>query len=204
VGSSLVKMSVKFYSIKDEVRIVGFDDGPFTRGDSEVIVVGSVFRGGMWMDGVLSTTVSVDGLDATVKLVSLMGRCRFKDVRVIMVDGIAFGGFNIVDIHGLYLQTKLPVIVVTRDMPNFQDIESALKHLPDTKTRWDLIKNAGEPRPVETRAGKFVYIQTAGIDFSDAEAIVKLSATRSLLPEPIRVSHLIAQGIVKGQSKGNA
>ena len=197
-------MPAKFYQVKDEVRIVGFDDGPFRRGDRDVIVVGSVFRGGLWLDGVLSTKVTVDGLDSTDRLATLMSACRFKDVRVIMIDGIAFGGFNIVDINRLSDEAKLPVIAVTRDMPDFTGIRNALTHLPESELRWSLIERAGEPKTVETRGGKTVCIQHAGIEFKDAEAIVKVSATRSLLPEPIRVSHLIAQGIVKGQSTGRA
>ena len=197
-------MATKFYSIKDEVRILGLDDGPFKRGDAEVLVVGAVFRGGSWMDGVLSTKVSVDGLDSTEKLVSLIRGCRFKDLRVIMLDGIAFGGFNVVDINRLYSETELPVIVVTRDMPDFKEIRGALRNLPDSGVRWKMMKDAGEPKAVETRDSKQVFIQTAGINFKDAEAIVKLSATRSLIPEPIRVAHLIAQGIVSGESKGKA
>jgi len=195
---------MKFYSIKDEVRVLGVDDGPFKRGDADVLVVGVVFRGGNWMDGVLSMRVAVDGLDATDKLVSLVKGCRFKDLRVVMLDGIAFGGFNVVDINRLYSETKLPVIVVTRDKPDFKEIKAALKNLPDSEVRWGYMRDAGEPKPVEVKDGKLVYIQTAGIKFTDAEAIVKLSATRSLIPEPIRVAHLIAQGVVSGESKGKA
>jgi uncharacterized protein len=195
---------MNFYAIKDEVRIIGFDDGPFRRGDRETLIVGCAFRGGRWIDGVLSTKAEVDGLDATDRLAALMKASRFKDARVLMMDGIAFGGFNIVDINRLSRQTGLPTIAVTRDMPDFALIEAALRHLSDFETRWNLIKAAGRPRPVETRPLKSVYIQAAGIDFPDAEAVVKLSATRSLIPEPLRVAHLIAQGIVSGQSKGKA
>jgi uncharacterized protein len=195
---------VSFYAVKDEVRIIGFDDGPFRRGDRETLIVGAVFRGGRWMDGVLSAKVSVDGLDSTDTLISLLKRCRFRDVRVVMLDGIAFGGFNVVDIGRVYDETGLPAVAVARKMPDFDAIKAALSHLPDAEERWKLIKKAGTPRPVETKPGKTVHIQAAGIRFDDAEAIVKLSATRSLLPEPIRVAHLIAQGIVLGESKGNA
>jgi len=197
-------VAARFYAIKDEVRIIGFDDGPFRRGQETTLVVGAVYRGGRSMDGLVSTQVAVDGLDSTVRLASLINASRFRDVRVIMVDGIAFGGFNVVDIHGLYKDTGIPVIAVTRDMPDFNAIEAALRHLPDSQTRWRLIKSAGEPAPVETRPGKSVHIQSAGISVGDAQAIVKISATRSLIPEPIRVAHLVAQGIVSGQSKGKA
>jgi len=38
----------------------------------------------------------------------------------------------------------------------------------------------------------------------DAEEIIRLSTTRSAIPEPVRVAHLIAAGVVTGESKGNA
>ncbi|MFH0863262.1 MAG: DUF99 family protein [Candidatus Altiarchaeota archaeon] len=197
-------MAVSFYSIKDEVRILGFDDGPFRRGDRETLVVGCVFRGGRWMDGVMSTKVAVDGLDSTEKLTSLVKARRFRDVRVVMVDGIAFGGFNVLDIGDLFEETGIPVIAVTRDMPDFEAIKAALKHTAEWQRRWTLIKAAGEPAAVEVRGGKRIHIQAAGIGFDDASSIVRLSATRSKVPEPLRVAHLIARGIVTGQSRGKA
>lgn len=197
-------MTSKFYRIKDEIRVLGLDDGPFERGDREVIVVGTVFRGGSFLDGVLSTSVEVDGLDSTDKLIELIKGTKFKDLRVIMLDGLAFGGFNLVDIHRLYDETVLPVIVVVRSKPNFAEIKAALENLPNKEERWSLIERAGEVTAVSTKPGKKIHIQFAGIREEDAREIVKLSSTRSLIPEPIRVAHLIAQGIVLGESKGKA
>jgi len=194
----------KFYRVKPEVRILGFDDGPFKRSDKDVLVVGVVYRGGSFLDGVVSTKVNVDGLDATRKLVTLVKKTRFKDVRVIMLDGLAFGGFNMVDMEALHEKTQLPVIAVTRDMPDFAKISKALDHLPNKKKRWRCIEKAGEPVAVATKPGRRIYMQYSGLRQEDAAAIVRLSATHSLLPEPIRVAHLVAQGIVLGESKGKA
>ena len=47
-------------------------------------------------------------------------------------------------------------------------------------------------------------MQICGIERIDAEKIVKLSTTRSAIPEPLRVAHIIAAGIVNGESKGRA
>ena len=47
-------------------------------------------------------------------------------------------------------------------------------------------------------------MQTSGISKEDAQKIVTLSTTRSAIPEPIRVAHIIAAGITTGESKGNA
>ncbi len=196
--------NTRFYRIKDEVRILGLDDAPFKRGDASVLVVGTVFRGGTVLDGVLSTRVAVDGIDATERVVELISSCKFKDLRVLMLDGLGFGGFNLVDIQRVYRDTGLPVIAIVRKKPDFAEIFAALDNLGDKPLRVGIIEKAGEPVAVETRKNKWIFMQHVGVSESDAAELVRLSATRSLIPEPIRVAHLIAQGIVLGQSRGKA
>lgn len=199
--------NVRFYRIKNEIRILGLDDAPFKRTDKDVIVVGVVMRGGSYVDGILSTRVGVDGLDATEKIVSLIRGCKFKDLRVVMLDGLGFGGFNLVDIKKVFQETNLPVIVSVRKMPDFEEIKKALKlNLSHFTRRWGCVKKAGKPRKVEfpAKPGKYAYIQTSGLRIKDAEEIVRLSTTRSLVPEPLRLAHLIASGIVLGESRGRA
>lgn len=195
----------KFYSIKDEVRILGIDDSPFEpKSSGRVLIVGAIMRGGSCLDGVLSSDVEVDGLDATRRVVEMAGNTSHRDLRVVMLDGLGFAGFNLVDIQEVYMETGLPVIVVVRQKPDFDKIKSALQNLPDFSFRWGCIEKAGEPHQVESRDGKSIYIQVHGISLEDAREIVKLSATRSLIPEPIRVAHLIASGIILGESRGRA
>src|SRR4030066_1596442 len=119
-----------------------------------------------------------------------------KQLRVIMLDGVTFAGFNVVDIKRLASETQLPTIAVTRDEPNFKDIHEALRNLPRSEERWKAVQNAGKIVRVYTRSKKErVFIETAGISDGDAEKIVKLTSTRSSVPEPLRVAHLIASGI---------
>ena len=161
------------------------------------LIVGVVFRGGSWLDGIMSTRVEVDGFDATDKIASMVNSSPHrKQLRVIMLDGVTFAGFNVVDIKRLASETQLPIIAVTRDEPNFEDIHEALKNLPRSEERWKAVQNAGKIVRIYTRNKKErVFIETAGIDNGDAEKIVKLTSTRSSVPEPLRVAHLIASGI---------
>ena len=96
--------------IKPEIRILGIDDGFFLKGDKETLLVGVVFRGGFWLDGILSTQVAVDGMDATEKIIEMVMSSRYDDLRVIMLSGITVAGFNTIDITDLNRQTGLPVI----------------------------------------------------------------------------------------------
>lgn len=188
----------RFRVIKPEIRVLGVDDGVFTpHVKGFALVVGVVFRGGYWLDGVMRTKVKVDGLDATSKIVSMIvDSPHYRQLRVIMLDGVTCAGFNVVDIEKLNAKTGLPVIVVSRDKPNFAEIRAALKHLPDSEKRWKTIQKAGELFEVSTRGKRAkIFMEVAGVCEEDARKIVQLTATRSNVPEPLRVAHLVASGI---------
>ena len=94
--------------IKCELRILGIDDGHFSKQDKDAIVIGTVFRGGKWMDGVLSTHVKIDGYDSTENLIHLVRKSKhFGQLRCIMINGIALGGFNVIDINSEIRQVLL-------------------------------------------------------------------------------------------------
>jgi endonuclease V-like protein UPF0215 family len=194
----------KFRIIKQEIRILGVDDSPFpSHTTDEVMLVGTVFRAGTWLDGVLSTYIHGDGTDATEKISEMVKNSRNLDqLGVIMLDGITFGGFNIVNIRQIFESTGIPVIVIMRKFPNFERIKKALKKFDDWEDRWANVIEAGEVYSVDRPEP--VYIQIHGIEREDAEDIVRLSTTRSSIPEPLRVAHIIAAGIVTGESKGSA
>jgi len=188
----------KFPTIKPEIRVLGVDDGVFTpHVESWVLVVGVVFRGGYWLDGVMHTKIMVDGFDATEKISKMVTESpHCKQLRVIMLNGITFAGFNVVDIKTLNAATNLPVIAVTREKPDLQDIRAALKHLPKSEERWQAVLNAGAVSELSTRReDEKIYLHAAGISNADAAKIVRLTSTRSNIPEALRVAHHVASGI---------
>lgn len=188
----------KFGVIKQEIRVLGVDDGffrPHTRGSA--LVVGVVFRGGYWLDGAMSTKVAIDGFDSTERIASMiLDSPHHKQLRVIMLNGVTFAGFNVANIQELNERTRLPVIAVTRDKPDFHQIQQAVGKLPKPQKRWKAILSAGKIFEVTTKAkSEKVYMEMAGISEEDARKIVRLTSTRSSIPEALRVAHLIASGI---------
>lgn len=187
-----------FRVVKPEIRVLGVDDGVFTpHVEAWVPVVGVVFRGGYWLDGVMHTNIAVDGFDATEKISSMITNSpHYRQLRVIMLNGITFAGFNVVDIKALHAATGLPVIAVTREKPNLAEIRAALKHLPKCEERWSAVLNAGDLVEVATRRAKErIYVHVAGISAEDARKVLRLTSTRSNVPEALRVAHLIASGV---------
>ena len=193
--------------IKKESRILGVDDSPFNKfKDKECLVIATVFRGGNYMDGLLSTKVRVDGTDATIKLTQIIRKTKhIGQLQCIMIDGIALAGFNVVDIQKLNKNVGLPVIVIIRRKPNFNKIETALKRANKKtwKKKLGLMKKAGKIFKIKIK-NKNLYFQVAGIKEKKAKDIIKVSATHAIIPEPLRIAHIIASGIVLGESRGRA
>jgi endonuclease V-like protein UPF0215 family len=167
------------------------------------MLVGTVFRAGNWLDGVLSTYIHGDGTDGTEKIIDMVKNSRnLGQLGVIMLDGITFGGFNLVNIREIFESTGVPVIVIMRKIPNFERIKKALKRFDDWELRWANLLEAGQVYKIDN--SEPVYIQIYGIKLEDAEEIVRISTTRSAIPEPLRVAHIIAAGIISGESRGSA
>ena len=186
--------------IKKEIRIIGIDDSPFNKfKDKEVLVVGVIMRGGLFVDGVLSTRVDVDGSNATSKIAKMINKCKFKpQLQCIFLNGIAVAGFNVVDVRQLSKETRIPVVVVIRTNPDIAKIKDTLAKIRQ-KNKIKLIEKAGKVIQIDN-----VFVQLIGIDLEKAKEILRIVCTRSLIPEPLRLAHIIAAGITTGESKGRA
>jgi endonuclease V-like protein UPF0215 family len=195
---------MQFRAIKKEIRILAWDDGPFKfRSRGKDILVGVIFRGGQFMDGLLKTEVEIDGHDATERIVDKILKTRHKDIRIVMLDGITFAGFNTVDIKKVHDRTGLPVIVVNRKKPNLERFMKTLKGMPYSEERLKAVRHAGPLYSVNVK-NKRVYLQSYGIERKDVKEIIKTTSTNSVMPEPLRAAHLIANGFILGESVGRA
>jgi endonuclease V-like protein UPF0215 family len=190
--------------MKKQIRILGIDDSPFNFNQKFSTVIGVVMRGGEYLDCVLSRTITVDGIDSTNVCVDMVNKTRYKEqLRAIMIDGIAFGGFNIINIKELFNETGVPVISITRDEPNYESMKKVLiNNFKNWKSRFNIIQE-GDLHKINTNY-KPIYIKYIGISNIEAKEIIKLSTIRGVIPEPIRIAHLIASGITKGESYGKA
>ena len=180
-------------------NVVGFDDGPFLkhhRGD--VKVVGAVFAS-QRLDGVLVGRVRRDGANATRELIRLVADSRYAEhLQLVMLQGIALAGFNVVDVRELSRQLGLPALVVARHAPDNEGIRRALlKHVANGLAKWSLIEQLGPMEPMSR-----VYVQRVGLSRAEAEAVLGRFAFHGHVPEPLRVAHLVAGALDSGQSRG--
>ncbi len=187
--------------IKPEIRVLGIDDSALI--DPNVVIIGAFMRGGDQLDGVLSSKITRDGMDATDRIVEMVKGSKHRgQIRVIMLDGVTYAGFNPVDIINIYEMTRIPVVVFMRSCPDFEKIRLALCHLPEKEKRWEIIQRAGRIYRIDGENP--VFIQVSGIDKDDAIKIIRMTSTHGNIPEPLRLAHLIATGVVLGESTGKA
>ena len=190
--------------MKDQARVLGIDDGPFVKGQGRAPLAGVLVCPPGYVEGVIVSSCQVDGADANEAISSMVRDSRFyEQVRMIMVDGAALGGFNVVDVRALSEDLGVPVLTVSRDEPDMVSIRDALEaHFPDWERRFEIISR-NRVRPVEVPGG-FVHVTSEGIGDREADAMVRRCIVRGCLPEPVRLAHLVATALERGESRGRA
>ncbi len=212
------------------MNVLGFDDGPFPRDHrGDVLLVGAVCSGTR-LDGVVSGHVRRDGADATRRMVDAVRASQFgAHIRAVVLQGVAVAGFNVVDVHALSASLRVPVLVVMRRRPDleamrqalFSDVPRMRPRVPGAARKWRLIQSAGPiewlapsrrsmkralpPTQTGLRAGGArLWVQRVGISLEEARALVDATTLHGHIPEPVRIAHLVAGGMVTGRSRGRA
>jgi len=178
------------------VRAIGFDDAPFQRSPGGRVHVAGVVCSGTRFEGMVWGTVRQDGWDATSALVRLLQGGKFlPQIHLVLLDGIAFGGFNVVELPVLAQRLGRPCAAVMRRAPDLAAVARALERLPDPARRRRLLRRAG---PVHFRAP--FYFQLAGGDPGEVGAALDRLTDRGKVPEPLRLAHLVGAAVRLGES----
>jgi endonuclease V-like protein UPF0215 family len=181
------------------------------------------------LDGIVCGQVRRDGTDATRRMIELVESSQFAGhIRAVLLQGIAVGGFNVVDVHELASALKVPVLVVMRRFPDLDAVRRALfTDIPRRRPRvrgavrkWRLIERAGPierlpPPRRSTRSvgagpsglrgeGPSLWVQRVGLSLEGARKLVDATTLHGNIPEPLRLAHLIAGGVANGRSRGRA
>jgi len=184
-------------NIKPASRLIGIDDGPFPpKTDAKVRYAPliAVWLKGAHLQQLRTDWITVDGLDATRKAQLLLKGSQHIPV---LLSGVTFGGFNLIDPWKIQRATEAPVIVVIGSLPDNRAVKRALsRHFPDWKERWDLIRSLGSLHHVRTMVNEGpVFFERFGCSTKDAIMILKGSAFVSRVPEPLRVAGILSRGL---------
>lgn len=181
-------------------RVVGFDDAPFARRPGAAVPLVGVVCGGTRFEGLVWGRVRKDGWNATDEVCRLLVGGKFlPQLHLVLLDGIAFGGFNVVDLPRLAERLGRPCVTVMRRMPDLEAVERALRHLPRPERRLELLRRAG---PIHQLEG-FTF-QVRGAEPAWVAEALKRLTDRGHVPEALRLAHLIGSAVVTGESSKRA
>lgn len=160
--------------LKAETRVIGVDDGGTRR--KRRIVVGAVFRGGLWLDGVVSTFVDVS-LSPVGRILGRMVTASkfYKELRYAILHGSMLESarpslpleFNTI--------TRLPTIAILEQRRNRR-----FDHIAERR------RNA-----VNFKLADFSVL-CLDVSRERAMEVFGITCVRGSLPEPVRVAGLIA------------
>ncbi len=196
---------MKEYSSSNPLMAVGFEDGYFPPKLKEMkgyrTVLAAVLMENVKPKSVVLNLIEIDGLDGTEKAIQALLKLQGKSqVDVVLLGGITFAGFNIIDPVEIYEAFDRSVIVVTEDKPSDEEVEKALrKHFLDWKDRLKILRRFREKAKihrVRKVKGK-LFIQPLGLNVEEAENIVLKLILKGKYPEPLRLAKTIASSLAK-------
>ncbi len=182
------------------VRAIGFDDAPFQRRVGGLVRIVGVVCAGTRFEGLVLGRTRQDGWGATDELCRLLQGGKFlPQVHLVLLDGIAFGGFNVVDLATLSRRLGRPCAAVMRRPPDLAAVEKAVRRLPRARQRLELIRRAG---PIHVHPPFVFQVQGGGPD-EIARALARVT-DRGNVPEPLRLAHLVGAAVARGESSRRA
>ena len=176
------------------MRIVGVEDGSFQKNVTKKALLVAVLVTGSKIEQVKAFNITVDGLDAAERLSANIRDWAFD---VLLLSGISFAGFNLIDPMKVFEAFGKPIIIIARTKPNNKAVKRALRaHFEDWETRWAIFEKLGPVHKTVTLFGKQpIYLETVHADAEWAVQLVCALAFWGRLPEPLRVARLIARGL---------
>jgi hypothetical protein len=184
--------------MKKEIRILGISDGFSYRSSvpRKVAIVGVVFRGGRWLEGVMRSTVEKDSANVTSRIVEMIRSSpHFQQTRLIMTDGLSFAGFNIINIKTLHQKTDIPVVAVSKRRREVEYLRQAVRRLSYKNSRRKALENAGRAFSWTSRETKIpIQLFYAGASTIDLRSVMKATC-KTKIPEPIRVARILSSAL---------
>lgn len=175
-----------------DFRVIAVDDSPFSRFQKKVVCAGVVARGAV-VEGIFSFAVARDGFDATQQIISAVRASRLgQGAKLVLLEGIALAGLNLVDISGVSRSLGVPVIALTANKPREGEMKKAIEAAGSARKRMNLFEKAG-PMQEFVAGGKKLYAQFAGAGRNEVSLLLFSFAG---FPEPLRLAHLVA-GVLK-------
>jgi endonuclease V-like protein UPF0215 family len=177
--------------IKKEIRVLGIASASPQRDAASTHVVGVVYRGNRWLEGVMRTIIPREKANLAPGIAKMTTKSpHFPQLRIIALDELITKSGSYVDIRTLSKKTGLPVVAVLRG-------ELPIKRLLKTgaRNRRAFKASAGLPCRKWKAAGMTYSVYSAGLGGVDLDELLEVCASKEGLPEAARVARIVAASL---------
>jgi len=186
-------------SSEDRVKppIEAYDDGyfppAFKGGRGDTLIVGVEVSPELHVERVALSRVRVDMNTSMRAIISIS---RLFEGEVVLLDGVTYSGFDIVDPDEVSMETGKSVIVVFTHPLNLKRIEDALsKHFEDWRDRYAVIERVYKSTVHFYTPWRYIRLYIRGLDLSTVRLIFKNTCLYSPVPEPLRLADKLASSL---------
>lgn len=169
----------------------------FKPNSTKSIFSGIVMRRDFVIDGFVFGSATLEGNDATDTILKMYGDLQRPDINYVLVSGLIVSMYNIIDIKKLSDTLKIPIISISyRDSSGIED--SLKHHFPNSfESKINEYKKLGKREKITLSTSYDVYVRKEGCALSDVKHLLDDLTLHGSIPEPIRVSHLLAKTLLK-------
>lgn len=177
-------------------RVLGIDDAPSERRKGAPVGLCGVVCAGVRMEGMLWGETERDGEGAGEVIGEMVRGSKFwPQLHAVLLDGIAVGGWNVVDLEALAARVERPCVAVMRRHPDLEAVHRSLLLLEHGERRLEVLGRAGEIHEV----GGFVF-QVCGGGVEEVAGLLARVTDQGQVPEALRLAHMIGSAVMMGES----
>jgi len=168
--------------LKKEVRILGLSATPGKK--KQTLVIGVVFRGNLWLDGILTGLLKLNKHDHVSGISrAIMQSKQYSQLRAVILSREQLIPGEKIRMTDLARRIKVPVICIIRE-PRGRATKTQGRG-PSNANRYDLVVN-----------GQRVPVLAVGLSHEGTQDIFSVACTpKWKIPEAVRVADLIAKQV---------
>jgi len=169
----------------------------FAPNSSKSILSGIVMRRDFVIDDFVFGSATLGGDDATDSILKMYAELDRPDVSYVLISGLIVSMYNIIDIKKLFYSLNIPIIGISYH--DSLGIEDALKHhFPNSfESKISEYHKLGKREKITLRTCNDVFVRMEGCTLNDVMHLLNDLTLHGSVPEPIRVSRLLAKTLLK-------
>ena len=171
----------------------------FKQNSSKSIFSGIVMRRDFVIDGFVFGSATLKGDDATDTILKMYNDLQRPDISYVLISGLIVSMYNIIDIKKLYASLKIPIIGISYN--DSSGIEDALKHhfSNSFESKITAYHKLGKREKITLNTSHDIFVRNEGCTLNDVTHLLNKLTLHGSIPEPIRVSQLLAKTLLQKQ-----